>query len=84
MIELVKLAINKPSHAILVALSIMVVYLGTGQVGIKEALAGITAKQETYSITEQRVYETNEAVSRIETQINFVAMEIDAIKENNQ
>lgn len=74
--ELIQLFIDEPLRAILVVLSSIVLYLGLGQATIREAMAEVKTKQETYSITEQRVYETNKAVSRIEAQVGFIAEKI--------
>lgn len=83
MLDFLRLAINKPSHAILVALSTMVVYLGLGQMGIKEALAGIHAKQESYSVTETRVYETHKSVAKMEAQLDYVAQTISDLHDHD-
>lgn len=79
MIDLFKLAISKPLHAVVVALSVVVISTHLGLFQVKEAVAVLqTQNVETQRVNEL-VFRMNETLIRIDTNVGTIK---EQLKEN--
>ena len=72
MIELVKLFIEKPALAIITMLGVLCLYTTLGLFAMQTAVAGLTERTSSFSITEERVYNMSESLGRIEAHLEQI------------
>lgn len=72
MVELLKLAMEKPLHAIVTALCAAVISLHIGQVTIGTAIAAINEQQINSKHTDERVIQMVESIARIDENVNII------------
>lgn len=72
MVELLKLAMEKPLNAIVTALCAAVISLHLGQVAIGTSLAAINEQQKTDKYINEQVLLMKDSLARIDENVNII------------
>lgn len=83
MIELLKLAISKPLHAVVVALCVVVLSTHLGLFQVKEAVAVLQTKNEEHERVNKLVFRMNETLIRIDTNVDSIKEQLKENKDAN-